>query len=88
VTPGAPGRLSRAAAIAFTASLALTGCTTGTGGVADASTDGPPDDEGGLQPEYGAPAPAYGAPAFDAGPDDGGGPAPKYGGPPIDSGSD
>ena len=90
--PVASSRLSRAAAIAFTASLAVTGaasasvgCSTGTipGPTSDASP-GPtpgPNDDGGNQA-------AYGAPAFDAGPDDSGGGGTKYGGPPIDAGSD
>lgn len=90
--PGASSRLSRAAAFAFSASIAVTGaaaaslgCTTGTDpnpgdASSDASpTDARPDDSGGQQP-------VYGAPAFDAGPDDSGGGGAKYGGPPIDSG--
>jgi len=91
--PGASSRLSRAAAFAFTASLAVTGaaavttgCTSGstlTSGdaSADSGKDGSPDDEGGIQP-------AYGAIAVDSGPDDAGGAGTKYGGPPIDSGGD
>ena len=93
--PGASSRLSRAAAFAFTASLAVTGaavattgCSSGSSlGIGDASTDGStsdatsPDDSGGVQP-------AYGAIAVDSGPDDGGGAGTKYGGPPIDSGGD
>ena len=92
--PGASSRLSRAAAFAFTASLAVTGAAVGTSGCTSGSTltdgdasadgstkDGSPDDEGGLQA-------AYGAIAVDSGPDDAGGAGTKYGGPPIDSGGD
>ena len=91
--PGATSRLSRAAAFAFTASLAVTGaaaavsgCSSGstltTGDAsADGSTDGGPNDDG-------SPGALYGAVAVDAGPDDAGGAGTKYGGPPIDSGSD
>src|SRR3954467_1708078 len=78
--PGTTGRLSRAAAFAFTASLAVTGATgAGTGcssggarpaSDASATNDGP-NDEGGQQPVYGAPA--YGQPFVDSGaPDDSG----------------
>ena len=96
--PGAtPGtRLTRAAAFAFTASLAVVaaaagaeGCTAGTvatGGDASSREGGGPNDEGGQQPIYGAPA--YGGFPVDSGPDDAGGGGAKYGGPPIDSGRD
>ena len=93
--PGASSRLSRAAAFAFTATLAVAGvsvapgCSSGTtstnGGDAAAKETGP-NDEGGQQPVYGAPA--YGGPPTDSGPDDAGGGGAKYGGPPIDSGGD
>lgn len=97
--PGATGRLTRAAAFAFTASLAVAGSTAAcTSGVAapnggDASADGstPPRDEGGVQAAYGGPglldssAPDATAPDATA-PDDSGGGGAKYGGPPIDSG--
>ena len=80
--PLAPRGLSRAAALAFGATLAITGCsgktTTTTNDAKDAAADGP-DDNGG-------PVAEYGAPAIDAGPDDGGGGVPKYGAPPIDGG--
>jgi hypothetical protein len=96
--PGAPSRMARAAAFAFTASLAVTGavaasttgCTSGVsapiGGDAAAKDGSSPNDDGGNQPIYGAPA--YGEPPVDAGPDDSGGAGTKYGGPPIDSGAD
>jgi hypothetical protein len=74
--PGPPRRLSRAAAYAFTASLAIAGCEGGTAQIGDAGTtdeggsggeggtrDGgtdAPPDNGNIQPPYGAPA--YGAP--------------------------
>ena len=98
--PGAPGRLSRAAAFAFTASLAVsgavvsaTGCTNGvsstTGDASANDGSGPgPNDDGGNQAAYGSPAPLYGAVPVDSGPDDSGGIGVKYGGPPIDSGGD
>ncbi len=93
--PGAPQRLSRAAAFAFTASLAVTGCGgtsspvvgdsgTGDGSTRDAAKDGPADD-GGNVALYGEPA--YGQPFIDAGPQDSGGGGAKYGGPPIDAGN-
>ena len=86
-------RMTRAAAYAFGASLAVTGCTTGNSpdfgdaGAEDGGRDGGVDDGGG-------PAPLYGAVPVDAGPDgprDGGNiqppyGAPAYGGPPTDGG--
>lgn len=80
-TPAASGRLTRAAAFAFTATLAVTGCSTGTtpNPVKDAATTGPDD--------AGSPIAEYGASPIDAGPDDSGGTGAKYGAPPIDSGS-
>lgn len=93
--PLAPRGVSRAAALAFGATLAVTACsgkTTTTSDTKDAAADGP-DDNGGPVAEYGAPAidsgggqALYGAPAIDSGPDDGGGGVPKYGAPPIDGG--
>lgn len=92
--PGASSRLSRAAAFAFTASIAVTGAAAAVTGCVSGSTldsgdasadgaskDGSPSDDGGLQA-------AYGAIAIDSGPDDSGGGGAKYGGPPIDSGTD
>src|SRR5690349_16387146 len=85
VVPGTTPRLSRAAAIAFTASLAVTGCggtqaqlaptdsgtKDGSSG-SDATTDGPSDD-GGYLVHYGAPPYGLPPPPIDAGePDDAG----------------
>jgi hypothetical protein len=83
VIPAASTRLTRAAAFAFTASLAVAGCTGGSTLDTDGGTEGGTDggtkadssakdasvpDEGGIAPPYGVPA--YGAPApFDAGGD-------------------
>ncbi len=79
VVPAATSRLSRAAAFAFTASVAVVGCTAGSslgldggaeGGTEDAST---PKDSGkkesGFQDDAGQPdeggfAPPYGVPAY------------------------
>lgn len=95
VVAGSTQRLSRAAAFAFTASIAVTGCASGTSpgaldaGPSDAHNqkDGTPVDDGGGQALYGSPAPLYGAVPVDAGPADGGGPAPLYGAAPTDSGN-
>ena len=78
---GTQKRLTRAAAYAFTASLAVAGCTSGIapagdggsdgavpeGGAGDGGrNDGSIQDEGGIAPPYGAPA--YGQPPpFDSG---------------------
>lgn len=89
--PAPPRGLSRAAAIAFGATLAVTGCNDSTG----------PDDNGSIVAEYGAspvdsgsvdsgsapddagsPVAEYGASPVD----DAGGGVPKYGGPPVDAG--
>jgi hypothetical protein len=83
-------RLGRAAAFAFGASVAVTGCGSEVssdgiaGGVGGGSTtsgagayDAGPDDDGGTQAKYGAPPPPD-----DAGPDDDGGSADLYGAPP------
>ena len=82
--PGATSRLSRAAAFAFTASLAVSGASVGaagcSGGVAtpspsgDASSSGDASGDAAHGPsDEGGVQPVYGAPA--------------YGGPPVDSGS-
>ena len=98
--PGASSRLSRAAAFAFTASLAVTGAavaTTGCSGSStgtgtdDASADGSTSDatsDATSPDDSGGIQPAYGAIAVDSGPDDGGGAGTKYGGPPIDASGD
>lgn len=91
--PAASQRMKRAAAFAFTATLALAGC-------GDSTTPAPADsavnDNGGVMPLYGAPAdvpatdtpstdtPATDAPATDA-PADTGGMMALYGGPPVDA---
>lgn len=93
--PSVPSRLSRAAAFAFGASLAIAGCATDvTTGDAAGSTSGGeggagpgPGDEGGGQAVYGAPAPEDAgveedAGLLDAGPDDDGGDVDLYGAPP------
>jgi len=80
--PGATQRLSRAAAFAFTASLALTNCGPS---VSPAPADAAPADAAG--PGDGGVAPAYGAPAPDAGPGPGdGGVASLYGAVPAPDG--
>ncbi len=76
LVPGPSIRLSRAAAFAFTASVAVAGCTAGSslgldGGADDASA---PNDAGkkdsgfqndsGIQQDDGGIAPPYGAPAY------------------------
>jgi hypothetical protein len=81
-------RLGRAAAFAFGASVAVTGCGSEVssdgiaGGVGGSNSDAGaydagPDDDGGTQAKYGAPPPPD-----DAGPDDDGGTQAKYGAPP------
>lgn len=81
--PAPPARMSRAAAIAFTASLALAGCEGGTasvgdGGAADegGQSDGGKESDGGKDatspPDDGGIQPPYGAPAYGAPPPDGG----------------
>ena len=94
VVPAASSRLSRAAAFAFTASIAVTGCASGTtGGGIDSGANAP--DTGGLQPPYGHPPheDADAPPSIDAGapdtstPDDGGLQA-AYGAPPQDARGD
>lgn len=86
--PAATQRMKRAAAFAFTATLALAGC-------GDSTTPAPADsavnDNGGVMPLYGAPAdvtstdtPATDTPSADA-PTDNGGMMALYGGPPVDA---
>jgi hypothetical protein len=93
--PAAPGRLSRAAAFVFGASLSVAACssevntssgtttTGGTGGSKATTTGTGPDDDGGSQSHYGTPA-------FDGGtggsPDDDGGAMSLYGDPPMPDG--
>ena len=70
-------RMTRAAAYAFSASLAVAGCSgtttstgdggTSEGGANDGGANDGPSDEGNIQPPYGAPA--YGAVPVDAGND-------------------
>ena len=98
--PSATQRMSRAAAFAFTASIAVTGCSAGTTPipVSDSGTSkdgavaregGIVSDDGGHQAAYGAPA--YGGPPFVAStePDDSGGGQALYGAPaPVDAGKD
>ncbi len=96
--PGAPGRLNRAAAFVFGASLAVAGCSSevntgssssggGGAGGSGQETDAGPDDDGGIMPLYGDPPPPEDA-GVDAPADDGGG-FPLYGGPPPpDAGDD
>ena len=91
VVPGAPHRLSRAAAFAFTASLAVAACPGGGGDLPEGSTSsggsssggsssggssGTASDGGGNQALYGMPAP----------PDDGGSVGAKYGAPALPDG--
>lgn len=86
-----PGRLTRAAAFVFGASLTVAACGTdetgggsssSSGGDAGSAADSGPDDDGGVIALYGDPAP-------DGGPDDGGSGMPKYGAPPPpDGGTD
>jgi len=81
--PGATQRLSRAAAFAFTATLAMTHCGPGT---TPPAADAAADADGGVAPLYGAPADATPdtAPTPDATADaarDDGGPVPLYGAP-------
>lgn len=93
VIPGAPRRLSRAAAFMLGASIAVAGCggtvtgdssSSGGGGGGQGSTSsGGPDDDGGAVALYGVPPPK------DAGadaPDDDGGPMAMYGVPPPHDG--
>lgn len=86
----AAGRLTRAAAFLFGASLTVAACGTdesgggSSGGAMDAgnTSDSGPSDDGGVMALYGDPAP-------DAGPDDDGGAMTKYGAPPPpDGGTD
>jgi hypothetical protein len=96
--PGASGRLSRAAAFAFTASLTVVaavagagaeGCTSSTpAGTGDASAKEGGGSSDGAPNDDGSQQALYGAIPVDAGPDDSGGGGAKYGGPPIDSGND
>lgn len=84
VIPGATQRLSRAAAFAFTATLAMTNCGPGT--TPPPAADAAADADGGVAPLYGAPADATPdtAPTPDATADaarDDGGPVPLYGAP-------
>jgi hypothetical protein len=91
VVPGATQRLTRAAAYAFTASLAVTGCAgSTTGGTTDGGAkDGTVEDSGGGQALYGAPAPDGGfQPPYGSPPIDDGGAQPMYGAVPADSGPD
>src|SRR5690242_9142883 len=93
VIPGATQRLSRAAAFAFTASIAVSGCSAGNVVVptdSGAQKDGNVADDGGGQAAYGAPAPLYGAVPVDSGPhpDDDGGAQAAYGAPFPDASSD
>ena len=97
--PGTTQRVSRAAAFALTASLAVTGCggtvvqgAPGDSGPrdgsskSDATTDGAPDDEGGPLVHYGAPP--YGLPPGDAAPpEDAGADDASDGQSPTDSGN-
>ena len=82
--PAAPPRLSRAAMLAFGASLALGACgsssaATDTGVAQDAQPEATAD----AVADTGGPAPAYGAPVpTDVGPDDNGGSSADYGAPP------
>ena len=87
--PSVPGRLGRAAMLAFGATMALTGCGSSAtepqdGMSADATADGA--DSGGVVALYGAPA-LDGAMQDVGGPNDSGGPFPLYGlSPPPDGG--
>jgi hypothetical protein len=98
-TPTLPGRVTRAAIYAFTTTLAVAGCTSGsptsssgTSGIS--SSSGGSSSSGASSSSSGESssgvAPAYGAPAPD--PTDGGtstsssGNSGAYGGPPVDAG--
>ncbi len=96
---GPTQRLSRAAAFAFTASLAVQGCggTTSTVSQQDSGTGDGAHADSGQTTDSGGVQPAYGLPAVDAGrdaahdaadgstpPKDDGGGIPMYGIPPID----
>ncbi len=88
VIPGATGRLSRAAAYAFTASLAVAACSSDdtSSSASDAGkTDAGVADGGNAVPLYGAPVTDAGG-GGDSGNGDGG-IAPLYGAP-VDAGSD
>jgi hypothetical protein len=87
--PAAPGRLGRAAAFLFGATVSVAACTSeitttggttsgGTGGGGNATTGTGPDDDGGMSTHYGTPGFDGGAGGSPA--DDGGGMT-LYGGP-------
>ena len=94
VPASATSGMSRAAIMLLGASLALAGTACGGPKPADPPTSpapepGPPDDDGAVMAEYGAPAPAP-EPAPEPGPpDDDGGTMAKYGAPapPPDTGN-
>lgn len=86
--PGATSRITRAAAFAFTTTLAVAGAAVGSEGCTSGTpvTTGDASDDGSALAPDGNFQPPYGSVPIDASQADTGGLSAAYGGPPIDAG--